>query len=233
MAPFHIPLMNRTGNFPHPLSERLTLSRATPLQLLNIYWSDRFPNLRSFTTFGVCLELMVPFPPRRLPGFPRTTNLVPTQGCPTCPSGASGWSYADHALGFPCCRALFLVYMPPPLPRAASERIASPCIHPDVSVSRRVGRSNLRCPFRGLLGVHCVAACPLALVTNLCHANRRLQHFVYLHDCLRLIPAGAVAGGACTTGKRRLCTCTPEADIYLSGQIGHVISRLPAVSNVL
>src|SRR5258705_676717 len=54
------------------------------------------------------------------------------------------------------------------------------------------------CPFRGLLGVHSRCGLHTRAVTNLRHANRRLQPLRYLHDCSDCFRLERLPGGACT-----------------------------------
>src|SRR5258705_13968653 len=57
------------------------------------------------------------------------------------------------------------------------------------------------CPFRGLLGVHSRCGLHTRAVTNLRHANRRLQPLRYLHDCSDCFRLERLPGGACTHWK--------------------------------
>src|SRR5258707_6941318 len=61
------------------------------------------------------------------------------------------------------------------------------------------------CPFRGLLGVHSRCGLHTRAVTNLRHANRRLQPLRYLHDCSDCFRLERLPGGACTHWKAPPC----------------------------
>ena len=103
-----------------------------------------------------------PFPPPELLGFPGTTSPSATPGGPACPSRASGWGFAPHRWGFPCCRGIPCVGMPSPLPRwdrwvksFRDEGLPAPRCSPATAAFpvKEAGRLP-RCTFRGLLGVH-------------------------------------------------------------------------------
>src|SRR3984893_12480470 len=89
--------------------------------------------------------------------------------------------------------------MLPPLPRRSGwaycfAHFTQPCQPSPKGSSGRPAH----CPFRGLLGVHSRCGLHTRAVTNLRHANRRLQALRYLHDgsdCFRLerLPGGTCA----------------------------------------
>jgi len=132
-------------------------------------------NSRSFTTYCVCLELRS-LPSTGITRLQRTTNLSATPGRPACPSRASGWSSltTPWASRVSCA---FLVYMPPPLPGAASERIAS-LMYPDVSVFPIGLSGRLRIVLFEMLGVHSRCGLHTRAVTNRDTLIEGFSHFV-------------------------------------------------------
>src|SRR5258707_4810176 len=92
--------------------------------------------------------------------------------------------------------------MPPPLPRRSvwAYRFAH---FIQTYQSSPIGLSGrpAHCPFRGLLGVHSRCGLHTRAVTNLRHANRRLQPLRYLHDCSDCFRLERLPGGACTHWK--------------------------------
>src|SRR6266404_7275274 len=92
--------------------------------------------------------------------------------------------------------------MPPPLPRRSvwTYRFAH---FIQTYQSSPIGLSGrpAHCPFRGLLGVHSRCGLHTRAVTNLRHANRRLQPLRYLHDCSDCFRLERLPGGACTPWK--------------------------------
>src|SRR6202048_5622212 len=204
MAPFPHPA-HRTGqaDLPHPaLGQDFTLSRATP-SAASEEFSELigFPISRSFTTYCVCLEL------RSLPstGVTRLPRYYEPLRHPRAPSlSLTGFRLviADHALGLPVFRALSLCTCRRHYPGAASERIAS-LIFIQTYQSSPIGLSGrpAHCPFRGLLGVHSRCGLHTRAVTNLRHANRRLQPLRYLHDCSDCFRLERLPDGICTHWK--------------------------------
>src|SRR5712671_4570569 len=92
--------------------------------------------------------------------------------------------------------------MPPPLPR----RSVWTCHFAHVIQTYQSSPIGLpgrpaHCPFRGLLGVHSRCGLHTRAVTNLRHANRRLQPLRYLHDCSDCFRLERLPGGACTHWK--------------------------------
>src|SRR5258705_6926576 len=92
--------------------------------------------------------------------------------------------------------------MPPPLPRRSvwAYRFAH-CIQTYQSSTIGLSGRPAHCPFRGLLGVHSRCGLHTRAVTNLRHANRRLQPLRYLHDCSDCFRLERLPGGACTHWK--------------------------------
>jgi hypothetical protein len=200
---FHIPLIEPGhADFPHPaLGQDFTLSHATP-SAASEQFSELigFPISRSFTTYCVCLEL------RSLPstGVTRLPRYYEPLRHPRAPGlSLTGFQLiiADHALGLPVFRALSLCTCRRHYPGAASERIASLISSRRISLPRGLSGRPAHCPFRGLLGVHSRCGLHTRAVTNLRHANRRLQPLRYLHDCSDCFRLERLPGGACTHWK--------------------------------
>src|SRR5258706_1992101 len=127
-----------------------------------------------------------------------TTNLSATPGRPACPSRASGWSSLTTPWGFPCFVRFPCVHAAATTP---AQRLNVSFAHfIQTYQSSPIGLSGrpAHCPFRGLLGVHSRCGLHTRAVTNLRHANRRLQPLRYLHDCSDCFRLERLPGGACT-----------------------------------
>ena len=103
---------------------------------------------------------------------------------------------ARHRQGFPCCHHPPLPCVPPSLPRRSRPVRASLASRPVAAFPViRAGRPP-RCPFRGLLDVHCALrptwslSRPRRPVAPECFSRSR-----YLLQPLRLLPAGATVAG--------------------------------------
>jgi hypothetical protein len=103
--------------------------------------------------------------------------------------------------GFPCFARFPCVHAAATTP-AQRLNVSLRSFHPDVSVFP-IGLSGrpAHCPFRGLLGVHSRCGLHTRAVTNLRHANRRLQPLRYLHDCSDCFRLERLPGRACTHWK--------------------------------
>ncbi len=127
-APFPLPA-HRTGRavFPHPAlgqgntgqnRETVGLCGSSPSDLerlcgrfIGLHHSPcPFPRQAASLNSG-------PFPPSELPDFLGTTSLSATPDGPACPSRESGWGFAPHRWGFPCCSSFPCVNMLSPIPR--------------------------------------------------------------------------------------------------------------------
>ena len=106
--------------------------------------------LRSF------LHLSSPEAPSLLRRYPLSTvvRASPPPG-PACPLRDSGLARARHRQGFPCCCCLPLAYMPPSIPRRNRPVLASLASRPLAAFPVFSAGRLPRCPFRGLLNVHC------------------------------------------------------------------------------
>src|SRR4030088_3416497 len=127
MAPFPHPA-HRTGQADFPASGSRTRLHAFACNAICSFWTfigvARFPNLRSFTTYCVCLELRS-LPSTGVARLPRYYEPLRHPGAPSLSLTGFRLVIADHALGLPVFRALSLATRRRPGPGAGSERIAS------------------------------------------------------------------------------------------------------------
>src|SRR3981189_1895415 len=125
----------------------------------------------------------------------------PPQGARPVPRGHPVGHRWPH-LGASRVAYAFLVYMLSPLPRRSGWAYSSLCFTQPYQ-SSPIGLSGrpAHCPFRGLLGVHSRCGLHTRAVTNLRHANRRLQPFRYLHDCSDCFRLERLPDGICTHWK--------------------------------
>ena len=102
-----------------------------------------------------------------------------------------------------------------PLPRRSGWAYSSLCFtQPYQPSPKGLSGRPAHCPFRGLLGVHSRCGLHTRAVTNLRHANRRLQPFRYLHDCSGCFRLERLPGGTCTHWKAPpLSRRTPNSDV--------------------
>ena len=103
-----------------------------------------------------------PFPPPALPGFTGTTGLSATLSGPTLSSRVVGWRVPRHRQGFPCCAHPPLPCVPPPLPRRNRSVLASLTSRPLAAFPVIQAGRLPHYPFRGLRGVHDIAALMVA-----------------------------------------------------------------------
>ncbi len=125
---------------------------------------DRFPNLLSFYTYCVCLELR-PLPSTSITWLPRYCEPL------------------RHAKGLPVLRALPLCACCRHYPGAATEDTLRS--FPQSYQPSPIGSSGrpARCPFRGLLSVYSRYGLHTRWIAYSVSLHRRLQPFRYLHDC--------------------------------------------------
>ena len=197
-APFPLSA-HRTGqaDFPHPaLGQDFTplLSRAPPSAVSE--HSSEFigcPISRSFTTYCVGLELRS-LPSTGVTRFRGATNLSTTPKRPAFPRGRPV-VIPDRALGLPVF-VVFLVNMPPPLPRRSVWVYCFAHSPSRISLPRKGCRAGLRIVrFEDCSAFTHVAACTLARSPILDPLIRRLRHFV-TSMAAPDASAGAVAGWA-------------------------------------
>ena len=138
-----------------------------------------------------------PFPPPALPGFTGTTGLSATLSGPTLPSRVVGWRVPRHRQGFPCCAHPPLPCVPPPLPRRNRSVLASLTSRPLAAFPVIQAGRLPHYPFRGLRGVHDIAALMVAEPPRaaLCHrsASADVVTSIVRSDCYRLerqLPGG-------------------------------------------
>jgi transposase len=113
------------------------------------------------------------------------------------------WAHqgSNLGLGLPVFRALSLCTCRRHYPGAASERCFAHFIQTYQSSPIGLSGRPAHCPFRGLLGVHTRCGLHTCAVTNLRHANRRLQPLRYLHDCSDCFRLERLPDGICTHWK--------------------------------
>jgi hypothetical protein len=204
---FHIPLIE-----PDRQISRIRLSDKTSRcrvqrhlqhleQLLELIG---FPISRSFATYFVCLELRS-LPSTRVTRLPRYYEPLRHPRAPSLSLTGLRLVIADHALGLPVLRALSLCTCRRQYPGVADGRNLR-STRPAISTFPiwQSGRPTHR-PFRGLLSVHSRCGLHSRAVTNLRHANRRLQPLRYLHDCSDCFRLERLPGGACTHWKTPPC----------------------------
>jgi hypothetical protein len=193
------------ADFPHPaLGQDFTFHVQRHLQLLNSSELIGCPISRSFTTYCVCLDTLRSLPSTGVTRLPQYYEPLRHPGRPACPSRASGWSSLTTPWGFPCFVRFPCVHAAATTP-AQRLNVSLRSFRPDVSVfpERVVGStcalSFSRIARRSRCGLHTRA------VTNLRHANRRLQPLRYLHDCSDCFRLERLPGGACTRWKALPC----------------------------
>src|SRR4030088_3507722 len=168
MAPFPHPA-HRTGQADFPASGSRTRLHAFACNAICSFWTfigvARFPNLRSFTTYCVCLELRS-LPSTGVTRLPRYYEPLRHSRAPDLSLTGFQLVIADHALGLPVFRTLSLCTCCRQYPGAAAERIALLTSPSRISLPRNGSRVGLRIVlFEACSAFTRVTACTLRLST--------------------------------------------------------------------